>query len=275
MPAGMTEHRIDVDGGTVFAVESGSGAPLLMLHGWPLDHRMFDYQVDALSPAFRCIAIDRRGFGRSTAPPDMRREPGDIDRVLDALGIDKTHLLGVSQGGRVALRYAATRPERLRSLLLQGAVIDGLDIAEPEAERVPVARYAEMAAAGRLDDVIAEWLAHPMMSLPPGHEAEQRLLEEIIDDYRGTDLAHFAPSHYTVDFDVLEALEKRSPPILLLTGAHETQARKQHARAICERVRHCREVFFADSGHLGNLTEPGRFNRVVAEFLSTVDRRAA
>ena len=85
MPAGMTEHRIDVDGGTVFAVEIGSGTPLLMLHGWPLDHRMFDYQVDALSGAFRCIAIDRRGFGRSTAPPDMRREPGDIDRVLFVL----------------------------------------------------------------------------------------------------------------------------------------------------------------------------------------------
>jgi pimeloyl-ACP methyl ester carboxylesterase len=271
----MIEHRIEVEGGTVFAVECGEGRPLAMLHGWPLDHRMFDYQVDALAKQFRCIAIDRRGFGRSTAPPDMRREPDDIDRILDALGIETTHLLGVSQGGRVALRYAATRPERLRSLLLQGAVVDGLDIAEPEAERVPVARYAEMAAAGHLDDVIADWLAHPMMSLPTGHDAEQRLLREIVGDYRGADLVHFEPAHYTFEIDVLEALATRSPPILILTGAHETLARKRHAQAICERAAECREIVFADSGHLSNLTEPHHFNRVVAEFLSTLDRRAA
>lgn len=271
----MIEHQIDVDGGTIHALESGHGTPLLMLHGWPLDHRMFDYQIDALAEQFRCIAIDRRGFGRSSAPPDMRREPEDLDRMLDALGIDTAHLLGVSQGGRVALRYAATRPERLRSLLLQGAVVDGLDIPEPEAERVPVARFAEMAAAGHLDEVIADWLAHPMMSLPPGHAAEQRLLEEIVGDYRGADLVHFDPSHYTFDIDVLEALSTRSPPILILTGAHETLARKRHAQVICERTDECSEIVFADSGHLSNLTEPGRFNRVVADFLSSLDRRAA
>ena len=69
------------------------------------------------------ITYDRRGFGRSEAQPDLRLELDDIDHILDALGFESTHLLGMSQGGRIAIRYAVTRSERLRSMILQGAVI--------------------------------------------------------------------------------------------------------------------------------------------------------
>jgi pimeloyl-ACP methyl ester carboxylesterase len=271
----LTEHRIDVEGGDLFVVEHGSGMPLLLLHGWPLDHRMFEPQFRALAAECRCIAPDRRGFGRSTAPPDMRREPDDIDRVLAALDIDTVHLLGVSQGGRIALRYAATRPSRVGSLLLQGAVVDGLDIDDAEHEQVPVVRYAELAGNGRLGAVKADWLAHPMMALPPGHDRGQQLLEKILDDYDGADLARFEPASYAFDQDVLSALEVATFPVLTLTGAGETAARKAHAREICRHARRCREIEFGASGHLPNLTEPDAFNRAVRDFLATVDSVAA
>jgi 3-oxoadipate enol-lactonase len=232
---------------------------------------MFGPQIESLAGEFRCIALDRRGFGRSTAQADMRREPDDIDRVLDELSLETAHLFGVSQGGRVALRYAATRPERLRSLLLQGAVVDGLDIDESPAERVPVAEFAALAADGRLDAVKTRWLAHPMMQLPAGHAAEEALLRQLITDYEASDLMSFEPSHYAFDADILRALADSNLPVLLLTGAGETNARKAHAEAIGRAARNCREILFEESGHLPNLTETGAVNAVIREFLLAVD----
>jgi pimeloyl-ACP methyl ester carboxylesterase len=267
----QSEHRIDVGDGALIVLEAGSGPPLVLLHGWPLDHRMFGPQIEALSGEFRCIALDRRGFGRSAAPADMRREPDDIDRVFDELALESAHLLGVSQGGRIALRYAATRPERLRSLLLQGAVVDGLDIDESDAERVPVADFAALAADGRLDEVKSRWLAHPLMQLPAGHAEEEALLRQIVTDYGGSDLLSFERSHYAFDADILGALADSNLPVLLLTGAAETDARKAHAEAIRQAVRNCREIFFEKSGHLPNLTEAGAVNACIREFLLAVD----
>ena len=119
---------IDVDGGRLFLRHEGEGVPLLLMHGWTLDQRMFQPQVPRLSERFHVISFDRRGFGRSDATPDLDLELDDLDRIADALSLDTLHLLGMSQGGRLAMRYAVTRPQRLRSLVLQGAVVDGLDI---------------------------------------------------------------------------------------------------------------------------------------------------
>ncbi len=271
----LREHWIDVDGGQLFAVDTGSGAPVVMLHGWPLDHRMFTYQVAGLSDRFRCITLDRRGFGRSTAPPDMRRELHDIDRLADQLKLDPVHLLGVSQGGRIALRYAATRPGRLRSLVVQGAVVDGFEVDEPIDERVPVAKYAELARNGRLNEAVRAWREHPMMSLPDDRQTERRLIDLMLTAYEGRDLLDFDASHYAFTEDVISALSKLSLPVLVLTGRHETASRKAHEREILRRARNSSQVEFSDSGHLSNLTEPASYNRVVAEFLANVDSVAA
>ena len=272
---GRIEHGIRVGDGSLHVVESGNGPPLLMIHGWPLDHRMFDRQVDTLEQRFRCIAVDRRGFGLSTAQPDMRRELDDLDTILDALDLAKVHMFGVSQGGRIALRYAATRPERLRSLVLQGAVVDGLGIEEPGAERVPVAEYAELAKAGELNAVKSAWLAHPMMQLPRGHRREKELLELIVAGYSGADLRAYDPDHYAFQTDVLAALGASAIPVLLLTGAKETEARRSHAATIRRRVLNCREIIFEASGHLPNLTEAEVLNDKLADFIDAVERNSA
>jgi pimeloyl-ACP methyl ester carboxylesterase len=271
----MREHFVEVPDGALFAVEVGRGQPLIMLHGWPLDHRMFNFQLQELARHFRVVAIDRRGFGRSTAPANMSRELDDIDRLIEQLDLGRVHLLGVSQGGRVALRYAATRPERLRSLLLQGAVVDGLDVPEPESEHVPIEHYANLARGGRLKEVIEHWLRHPMMLLPESSITEQHLLNVIVADYSGMDLVNYDPQHYQFDEDVVTKLNASALPVLLLTGTLETEARKAHAKEILNRVVNSHEIIFAASGHLSNLTEPEAFNRAVTDFCRANDRNVA
>lgn len=274
MAADAAENGLwfDTPDGRIYVVVEGNGEPLLLLHGWPLDHRMFAPQLEALSGRFRLIVPDRRGFGRSDAPPGLDREPGDLERLLDAAGYDDVHLLGMSQGGRIALRFATLFPDRVRSLLLQGAPVDGLDVDVPAHDRVPVTEYARLAKAGRLDEVRERWLAHPMMQLGDGHEHEARLLRAILADYTGRDLVDVDASEYAFEHDVLAAMSRFPRPALLLTGARETTSRRRHARALLEHMPDCREVVFPDSGHLCNLTEAGGYNAAVTDFCTGVDQ---
>ncbi len=262
---------IDVEQGRLYVEITGSGPPLLTVHGWPLDHRVFEPQAAGLSSSLSVIAYDRRGFGKSEARPDLRLEVDDIDRILDALGIPSAHLLGMSQGGRIALRYAVTHSHRLRSLILQGAAIDGLHVEEPDSDQIPMAEYSALAKSGRLDEVRRRWLRHPMMQLGAGFEAPSNQLLRILADYAGADLIDFDANRYRFSADLVTALSALNVPTLLLTGAHETGARKRHADEIASRVAGCMRLQLENSGHLSNLTEPERYNRAVLEFCEKVE----
>lgn len=260
------------DGVRLHVEAAGVGTPLLLVHGWAMDHRVFRPQIEALSRDFRVIAFDRRGFGLSGGEPDLRRETEDIDAVARQVIGSPFHLLGMSQGGRIALRYAAERPGRLRSLILQGAAVDGVEVTGPDEERIPVAEYAALAAEGRMDEVRRRWLRHPMMRVGEGHPRAEALLRQMLADYEGADLVDYRPEAYGWSGDVLGAVAESGLPVLVLTGARETEARRGLARRIVDRVPGAREVVLAASGHLGNLGEPEAFNRAVSEFCREVDR---
>lgn len=273
----LTEHNIIAADGQLLAVETGdsSNEPVVLLHGWPLDHRMFAPQFARFSQQFRTIALDRRGFGRSTAPADMGRELDDIDRLIAQLELGPVHLLGVSQGGRVALRYAARRPENLRSLVLQGAVVDGVAVPESESEHVPIEQYVALAKRGDLEKAVQRWLQHPMMALPASATEARQLLHEIVAGYSGMDLINYDPAHYQFAEAILPRINDSGLAVLLLTGALETEARQRHAQAIADAVENSREVIIAGGGHLCSLSQPAAFNRAVMDFCRTVDRDAA
>lgn len=273
--AERTSMRVAVDGGDLYVVLCGDGPPLLMIHGWSLDHRSFAPQLDALSASFRVIAFDRRGFGRSSAPPDLHRELDDLDRILDEFGLDSAHLLGVSQGGRIALRYTVTRPARVRSLILQGAMVDGLDVHDSGADRIPLDDYIALAKQGRLGELREQWLAHPMMSLGEGYEEAGKMLADIVGDYEARDLVDFDPASYRFDRAPLEAIAAFEKPVLLVTGAGETAARKEHARLLANAAPDCREIVMVHSGHLANLEQSEAFNAAVAAFVADAERRPA
>lgn len=270
-PVGSRSHEVVSDGARLHVEAVGAGAPLLLVHGWAMDHRVFRPQTDALSRDFRVIAFDRRGFGLSGGEPDLSREVGDIDAIARQLIGGPFHLLGMSQGGRIALRYAARRPGRLRSLILQGAAVDGEEPGGPDEERIPVAEYAELAAEGRMDEVRRRWLRHPMMRVGESHPEAEALLRQMLADYRGEDLAHFRPEAYAWSDDVLAAVAAAGLPLLVLSGARETEARRRLAGLLVEKVPGAREVLLAASGHLGNLSEPDAYNRAVREFCREVD----
>lgn len=256
----------------------GDGPPLVLLHGWAMDHRVFRPQLAGLAGHFRLVTYDRRGFGRSAGRPDLDRELDDLEAVarelIDASDADPSgrfHLLGLSQGGRIALRYAVRRPQRLRSLILQGAGLDGAEPEERPDERIPLEAFAALARSGRLDELRTRWLRHPMLQLGAAHPQAERLLRDMLDDYHGADLLNGAAAAGHTAAEILPALAAAALPVLLLTGARETASRRRAAAILLEALPRAREQRLPNSGHLSNLSEPEAYNAAVIGFCRALD----
>jgi pimeloyl-ACP methyl ester carboxylesterase len=117
---------ITSDGVRLYAEASGSGLPVLFIHEFAADHRAWSRQVDALSGTFRCITYASRGYPPSEVPPEQERynylrQADDAIDVLDAFGIARAHVVGLSMGGFCALQLGIRYPGRVSSLLVAGA----------------------------------------------------------------------------------------------------------------------------------------------------------
>ena len=107
---------------------TGDGAPVVLVHGFGLDMRMWDPQVEQLAGRFRVVRYDCRGFGASGPfdPAHGYTHAGDLLALLDHLSIGQAVLAGLSFGGRVVMQTALSAPARVRGLALLDAVLDGV-----------------------------------------------------------------------------------------------------------------------------------------------------
>jgi 3-oxoadipate enol-lactonase len=115
----VTEVMIAVDGGEVWADDSGGdGPPLVLLHPGVGDSRIWEPVLPALTASYRVIRYDARGFGRSPAPAVKFSLLADLISVLGYYGLDRAVFAGCSQGGGSALGLAVERPARVSALVL-------------------------------------------------------------------------------------------------------------------------------------------------------------
>jgi pimeloyl-ACP methyl ester carboxylesterase len=259
---GSIVAEMPVHGGTIEVEALGDGPPVLLVHGWTLDRRVWRPQVEALASRFRVIAWDRRGFGRSTAPPDLLREPDDLAAVADAFGAERFALVGMSQGARIALAFASRHPERVAAIAVQGTPLSDVASGEGEDEAVPIAEMTSLAREGRLDEMRRLWRAHPLLEVHgPKAGAE---LDAVIADYEGRDLlAPGAPLHVTT-----ADLARLRMPILAITGREEPVWRHKVADSLARAVEATR-LDIAGGGHLCNLCQPGFYNNALIGFLES------
>ncbi|GAA2458547.1 alpha/beta fold hydrolase [Streptomyces lavendulocolor] len=125
-------------------VVTGDGPPVVLVHAGVADHRMWDAVAPELAERYTVIRYDLRGFGESAPPTGPFRETDDLRRLLDHLGHDRVRLVGASWGGRVAVDFTLTHPDRVHSLAVFAAPWPGYDwsaemIAYDEAETAALA----------------------------------------------------------------------------------------------------------------------------------------
>jgi pimeloyl-ACP methyl ester carboxylesterase len=259
---GFGYHQVTVDGGKLNLVTCGDGPPLVLLHGWTLDHRIWRPQLEGLGAQYRLIMPDRRGFGQSTAPADLAGELADIDRIAAHFGWEKFHLLGMSQAGVIAVAYALSRPDKIRALVTLGAPLVGVVPGEDQIDRQ---RWGAMVRDGQIANVRSEWLEHCLMQGLQG--GARQLVEDIVADYAGADLLanSILPA---ISADQLGGLDM---PLLALAGAKDTAWRISVARFLANAAPAGSFGTVTDAGHLANLDNPERFNAQILEFLPLFD----
>ena len=164
---------------------TGAGPPVLLVHGFGLDMRMWDPQVEHLAGRFRVVRYDCRGFGASGPfdPAHGYTHAGDLLALLDHLSIGQAVLAGLSFGGRVVMQAALAAPARVRGLALLDAVLDGVSWDPESAEALDEASRQARARgmlAGR-----AAWLAHPLFAAARQRPAVASALAAMVAGYPG------------------------------------------------------------------------------------------
>lgn len=261
----MHEAYAALPGVRLFYMDSGgSGAPVVFLHANTGSSRVWEYQIPAFTAAgYRFIAFDRRGFGRtendSTAPPANTASGSSADDLLgllDLLKIDRVHLVGSAGGAFVALDFALSYPQRLRSLVVAnsiGAAQDpdfvelGRRLRPPQFDALPP-EVRELGPEYRAANAegTQRWVDLEKISRSPGPPAPAQRLRN------------------RVTFALLETIKT---PTLLLTGGADMFAPPAVLRLFAARIKNSESVIVPNVGHSTYWEQPEAFNRAVLDFI--------
>jgi pimeloyl-ACP methyl ester carboxylesterase len=255
--------------GDLIAEVTGRGRPVILIHGWAVDRRMWAQQIPALKRRFKVITFDRRGFGQSTCPAGIDQELDDLDAILEHFKLDQAALVGMSQGGRIAMRYAATRPNRVTALVLQGVPLDGLVPPTFDPSIIPTARLGALMRSGNRGEAIQILSEHALMDKDARSATAKAALQAMLRDYRGEDLQTAPPAEQTLD-EVCQQLAQITAPTIVVTGSRETIWLRRVADFTARHIRGARRRVIRGGRHFVNMTHATDYNRCVVDFLERI-----
>jgi pimeloyl-ACP methyl ester carboxylesterase len=271
-------HLTTDDGIKLFYEEVGSGIPVVFVHEFAGDRRSHELQMRYFGQRYRCIAYNARGYPPSDVPEDgerysQERARDDIRAVLDALKIDKAHIVGLSMGGFATLHFGFTYPERARSLVVAGCGYG----ATPD-KRGQFAEEAE--AAAKNFEKLTMTKAAEGYALGPTRvqfqNKDPRGWREFADQLAENSTEGAARTMRGVQkrrpslFDLVDKMKTISAPTLIMTGDEDWPC-LEPAILMKRTISTAALVVMPNAGHTINLEEPAAFNQHIADFFHTVD----
>ena len=266
------------DGVRLYYEETGSGAPVIFVHEYAGDHRSWEPQLRHFGQSYRAISYAARGYPPSDVPGNVEaysqaRAADDILSVLDHLGLDRAHVVGLSMGGFATLHFGLRHPARAHSLCVAGcgygAEPDQRDRFRAEAEAVAafirdhgMAAFAEKYAYGptrvqfenkdprgfaEFKRMLAEHSAQGSINTQLGVQRERPSLYELTDEMKRLDV-----------------------PTLVLTGDEDWPCLNP-AILMKRTIPTAALAVMPNCGHAINIEDPDQFNGIVAAFLALVD----
>ncbi len=256
--------RVRVDGAELYYEVAGEGRTLVLLHDGLLDRRVWDEQFAAFSRLYRTIRYDRRGYGKSSVPDRPFSDVSDLHLLLRHLDTDEACLLGMSNGGKVALDLALEHPGMVAALVLVGPSLGGYRPSEEKQRRV--SETLSVARERGAEAGVEAWMEDPYYPPSKVRSAARERVRQIARENLPRLL--YTPSlREEPDPPTAESLSRIVAPTLILVGERDDRDNREIASILGSRLPHAKQKVFADSGHLVNLERPEEFNRVVAAFL--------
>ncbi|WP_337287361.1 alpha/beta fold hydrolase [Candidatus Methylomirabilis sp.] len=251
----------------LFYQEGGHCEPVVWIHGLGIDHRVWTLQMPLFTQHFRCLAFDNRDTGQSDRTPSsytIKTMADDALRLMDALAIDKAHVVGLSMGGAIAQELAIAHPTRIKRLVLvstytssdrRGAdVLNSFVLMRARFSREEYARatspwvftYQNYRIPGLVELAITRFLEDPYF-IPADVYAHQ---------------VEAAMSHFAED-----RLSRIAAPTLIVAGDEDIMTPMRFARTLHQQIPGARLAVIQGGGHALILTHAEEFNQLVLSFL--------
>ena len=254
------------------AAISGAGTPVVLLHAFPLDGRMWAPQAEALAGTgtYQVIVPDLRGFGaakeQAVEEAGMDLLADDVARLLDDRGLDRVVLGGLSLGGYIAFAFVRRHADRLSGLLLLSTRA-GADAEEARGNRLAMAERVLAEGNGFVPEVMLPRLLGPT-SLEERPELVQRVTGLIGEqDPRAIAAAQRGMAARPDSGDVLGSI---AVPTLVVTGEEDTLTGPDEGRALAAGIPGARFLLVERAGHLVNLERPEVVNEALLDFLAPI-----
>jgi pimeloyl-ACP methyl ester carboxylesterase len=257
---------IDLNGAQLQVDVTGEGNPVILLHGFTFDLRMWDAQVAPLAARYRVVRYDLRGYGLSSLPQPgvVYSHADDLAALAARVGASRPHLVGFGLGGRVALDYALAYPGRVQSVVLVEGVVGGWTWS-PAFQNA----YRPVLEAGRRGDIAAAkaaWLQQPMFGAARERQDVMARVQRMVDDYSGWHFTHVDPERPLTP-PAVRRMSELAVPMLALVGERDVADVQSMAEALAASAPNTRRSTLAGAGYVSPLEYPDRVNEAILTFL--------
>jgi pimeloyl-ACP methyl ester carboxylesterase len=268
------------DGTKLYVEEVGAGTPVVFVHEYAGDYRSFEPQLRHFCRQYRCVTYSQRGYPPSDVPREAARYSQDIARddviaVMDALSIDRAHIVGHSMGAYTAVHVGIKYPQRCLSVTAAGCGWGSFaDPAQREAMRALAAETGKMFAEEGIAAAAAKYADAPMRQAfkhkdPRGFAEFARMLAEHSAEGHAQTMLNLQLKRPTL-WDMEAQLKKFSLPLLVIVG-DEDDLCLDGSVFLKRTVPTAALMVVPRAGHTINSEEPAAFNAALAELFAAVD----
>jgi len=245
-----------------------SGPVITLSHSLATDLAMWDPQLPMLTSRYRVLRYDTRGHGGTDAPPgaySLEELTEDVRALLQALGIGRTHFMGLSMGGMIGQMLALQYPHLLQSLVLCDTMSRVPTEAKPMwEERITVA--ARQGMEPLVEQTIGRWFTAPFRAQRPD------VIDPVRAMIRATNPRGYAGCcHAIAALNLTDRLRAITLPTLIIVGEDDPATPVAASRTIEEQITGSGLVILKSAAHLSNMEQPEAFNQALTAFLAKIE----
>ena len=251
---------------------AGQGETLLFLHGVGGRRQNWRAQLEHFGSRYHSVAWDARGYGDSEdsdGPRAFTDFADDVGRVLDAFGVAKAHLVGLSMGGRIALTFWSQQPERVASLTLVDTSAGSKETQDP----AKVATFLDARRKPLLEGRTPAELAPELVKALVGPQITAEALQELTVSLAGLRVEPYLKTLEAVTrFTDFPDFGSITVPTQVIVGSEDRVAPPHIAQAMATAIPGARHAVIEGAGHVSNVEKPHEFNVILDRFLTSIEQ---